>query len=112
MKYVSFEAYWQAEMVGKFGTVPVMELAFKEIAEKAWNAALAKSTVTTYPNGEQFFDRPSGRIYGKDARKIQFKKTGEFRAPRKGEWYLSGAIPLAYFAPSDFDSVYYILVEA
>lgn len=27
--------------------------------------------------------------------------TGEFRAPRKGEWFLSGAIVEAYFAPTD-----------
>ena len=28
--------------------------------------------------------------------------TGEFRAPKKGEWYLSGAIPEAYRADNDF----------
>lgn len=32
------------------------------------------------------------------------------RAPLKGEWYISGAIPEAYQAPNDFpeDSVYWI----
>lgn len=36
--------------------------------------------------------------------------TGEFRVPRKGEWYLSGALPEAYRAPTDkMKSPYYIL---
>lgn len=30
------------------------------------------------------------------------QKTGEFRAPRSGEWYLSGAIPEAYYARVNF----------
>lgn len=36
-------------------------------------------------------------------------KTGEFRNPKKGEWYLSGAIPEAYKAPNDLSSPYHIL---
>jgi len=36
--------------------------------------------------------------------------TGEFRIPRKGEWYLSGAMPEAYRASTDkMESPYYIL---
>jgi hypothetical protein len=34
--------------------------------------------------------------------------TGEKRAPRKGEWYLSGAIVGAYKAPNDLDTVFQI----
>ena len=34
--------------------------------------------------------------------------TGEKRPPKKGEWYLSGAIPAAYQAPNDLTSVYHI----
>lgn len=30
-----------------------------------------------------------------------FVKTGAFRPPRKGEWFLSGAIPEAYLAYAD-----------
>lgn len=30
--------------------------------------------------------------------------TGEFRPPKKGEWYLSGAIVEAYKAPNDLDT--------
>jgi hypothetical protein len=36
-------------------------------------------------------------------------RTGEYRNPLKGEWYLSGAIPSAYRAPNNFISAYYIL---
>jgi len=32
---------------------------------------------------------------------LRGKLTGEFRAPKKGEWYLSGAIPECYQAPND-----------
>lgn len=35
--------------------------------------------------------------------------TEEFRPPRKGERYLSGAIPQAYVAPSDLTDGYHIL---
>jgi hypothetical protein len=34
--------------------------------------------------------------------------TGEKRAPKKGEWYLSGAIATAYKAPNDLTSEYHI----
>lgn len=34
---------------------------------------------------------------------LRFEKTGEYRAPRAGEFYLSGAIPEAYFCPADFE---------
>jgi len=32
----------------------------------------------------------------------------EFRCPKKGEWYLSGAIPGAYKAPNDLGTEYWI----
>ena len=41
----------------------------------------------------------------KDTRAI---KTGEFRNPIKGEWYLSGAIGEAYQAPNDLSYPHYI----
>jgi len=40
--------------------------------------------------------------YDKDGRYIMAKATREFRTPKKGEWYLSGAIVEAYHAPNDF----------
>lgn len=36
-------------------------------------------------------------------------KSGEKRPPRRGEWYLSGAIPEAYKAPNDFRQSSHIL---
>lgn len=32
----------------------------------------------------------------------------EYREPKKGEWYLSGAVSQAYKAPNDFSSKYWI----
>jgi hypothetical protein len=32
----------------------------------------------------------------------------QFRCPKKGEWYLSGAIPGAYKASNDLNTKYYI----
>jgi hypothetical protein len=34
---------------------------------------------------------------------IKAVKINEFRAPKAGEWYISGAIPEAYIAHSDYD---------
>ena len=40
---------------------------------------------------------------------VRAKATGEFREPKAGEWYLSGAIVEAYRAPYDLtNSQYYI----
>lgn len=33
---------------------------------------------------------------------LAFYTAGDFRAPRKGEWYLSGAVVMAYRAPADY----------
>ena len=35
--------------------------------------------------------------------------TGDFRPPKKGEWYLSGAIPAAYRAPNDLSTAFHIM---
>ena len=35
-------------------------------------------------------------------------ETEEFRPPRKGEWFLSGAIVQAYQAPDDLSTPYHI----
>ena len=43
-------------------------------------------------------------------RGIGYKATGEFRPPRKGEYYLSGAIIIAYLAPNDLSTPYWIAV--
>lgn len=48
---------------------------------------------------------------GRNKRGVKFKATGEFRAPRKGEHYLSGAIIFAYRAPNDLSTPYWIAKE-
>lgn len=40
---------------------------------------------------------------------VQAIQTNEFRKPRKGDWYLSGAIPKAYKAENDLPSEYRIM---
>ena len=52
-----------------------------------------------YPLGDELFRHP---------RNTRAVGTGEFRAPKKGEWYLSGALVTAYRAPNDFTSPYMI----
>ena len=44
----------------------------------------------------------------KPGRKVMAVGTGEFRPPRKGEWYLSGAIIEAYLAKADFTHSFHI----
>lgn len=41
---------------------------------------------------------------------IRAKLTGEFREPKKGEWYISGAIPNGYRALEDLTAKYHIAV--
>jgi hypothetical protein len=42
---------------------------------------------------------------------LYFKWNGEFRAPRKGEWYISGAVPQVYQAFNDLGTKFYIAIE-
>jgi hypothetical protein len=39
---------------------------------------------------------------------VKARYTGEYREPKKGEWYLSGAIVVAYRAPNDLSTKYFI----
>ncbi len=39
---------------------------------------------------------------------LRARATGEFRAPKKGEWYLSGAIIEGYLAKGNFIGDYHI----
>ena len=36
------------------------------------------------------------------------RATGEFRTPKKGEWFISGAIPEGYLAVQDMKDSYFI----
>jgi hypothetical protein len=40
---------------------------------------------------------------------LRYELIGEFREPRAGEWYLSGAIPQAWRAPNALNTKYHIL---
>jgi hypothetical protein len=40
--------------------------------------------------------------------KCRVVRTGEYREPKKGEWFLSGAIPEGYRAANDLPSKYHI----
>ena len=46
----------------------------------------------------------SGIVHGN----VMAVNSREFRCPKKGEWYLSGAIPGAYKAPNDLSQEYWI----
>ena len=39
---------------------------------------------------------------------MRVKVTGEFRCPKEGEWYISGAIPEGYKAHANLSTPYYI----
>lgn len=52
---------------------------------------------------------PKGIFSGGTRQK--FKATGEFRCPKKGEWFLSGAKVSAYRAPNDLSTKYWIAEE-
>ena len=58
---------------------------------------------------------PQGRYPSADAigrvNAKMFKATGEWRSPRKGEFYLSGAVIEAYRAPNDLAQRFWIAKE-
>ena len=55
---------------------------------------------------------PAGTYRGGGYSVIQgpgfYRATGEYRAPKRGEWYLSGAVIDAYQAPNDLSAPYWI----
>lgn len=44
-------------------------------------------------------------------RDAKARMTGEYRAPKKGEWFLSGATPEAYQAPTDMPGQEYQILR-
>lgn len=40
--------------------------------------------------------------------KVHAVRTGEFRSPRSGEWYVSGSPAEAYRSPNDLSTPFYI----
>ena len=64
----------------------------------------------TDPKGYPIEHRFSWRMNSwKDGREQRGFLTGEFRNPKKGEYYLSGGPAQGWKAPNDLDSPYYIL---
>lgn len=57
-----------------------------------------------FANGFFFGKRPTRPGYY-----VVAAKTGVYRKPHKGEWFLSGAIPEAYKAPNNLDTDYWIM---
>jgi hypothetical protein len=61
--------------------------------------------------GKLFPVAPEGSIgvsYKYPPNRFRVEATGEFRPPKRGEWYISGAIPEAYLAPNDLTVSYHI----
>lgn len=56
------------------------------------------------------FDKPPVVLtsVGMPPRDVHAVRTGEFREPQKGEWYLSGAIPGAWKAPNTLSTKFHI----
>jgi len=48
-------------------------------------------------------------VDGKHDRNVTARKSAEFRPPRQGEYYLSGARPVAYMAPNDLETSFRIM---
>lgn len=63
-----------------------------------------------YPLGD-YHPKASHRPFasvGMYAKNVMAVNSGIKRCPKRGEWYLSGAIVTAYRAPNDLSSEYYI----
>lgn len=50
----------------------------------------------------------SDRYHPSKRRMVRVEATGEFRCPKQGEWYVSGAIAEGWRAPSDLSTAFYI----
>jgi hypothetical protein len=48
---------------------------------------------------------PTNDNFGKD---IMVETSGEFRPPKAGEWYISGAIPAGYYTKNNLSTAYNI----
>ena len=94
------------------------------LGDDGWEAEMPKKAQKTYKLGDRltFAEAEAcgvktdsiAHLWGesaKDGRYVRAVRTGEYRAPKAGEWYLSGAVPTAYRASGDFPikSEYHIL---
>ena len=51
----------------------------------------------------------NNKLYGPRTILVNGEKTGEYRNPKKNEFFVSGAIPGIYRAPSDLSCKYHII---
>ncbi len=58
-----------------------------------------------WPKGKPFLILPSVGIFPSAVKAVA---TGEFRPPKRGEWYLSGAEVMAYKAFNDLNTPYHL----
>jgi hypothetical protein len=61
-----------------------------------------------YPTRETLTREELKQLGVKKDDNVGAERTGEFRPPKAGEWFLSGAIVGAYRAPNDLPTAYYI----
>jgi hypothetical protein len=74
------------------------------------NFRMVASHEKLYPLGD-YHPKASHRPFtsiGMYVKNVMAVNSGIKRCPKKGEWYLSGAIVTAYRAPNDLSSEYYI----
>jgi len=72
----------------------------------AIKAGRSDSGVKLYPIADHHRAENSAK---KDGMILMAKRSGEFRAPDYGEWYLSGNPPHAYRAPNNLDTYFHIM---
>jgi hypothetical protein len=75
-----------------------------QISYYVWKG-VKKQMKTYYPLASQYSFFP----HSLSKKGFKGKLTGEFRPPKKGEWYLSGAIKECYLAPNDLLSPFNII---
>lgn len=69
-----------------------------------------KNKIKLYQLGDRHSEQKFGpmRTIGHSDNAIMAIKSDQFRCPKKGEWYLSGALPKAYRSPNDLTNEYRI----
>ena len=70
---------------------------------------LGDTPTSAETRGADFNDRYAGSTIHEGSRSFKAVMIGRPRPPKKGEWYLSGAAPMAYRAPNDLTSSYHIM---
>jgi hypothetical protein len=80
------------------------------IKDKARTSRTPETGAKTYALARDGSGVP-GASWRRTHRNRRFIRNGEFRTPKGGEFYLSGAIPEVYVAFSDYSSPYYIMRE-